>query len=433
MTDRTILLVDNDPAEVDRLTQQLSPFGYSVHHCPEIQDIGTRMANSKPSVLLVRLDKDPAVDKHLTIEAVSKVLESGYSETPTIFLADDYDLKTRLESIRVGAKAFFVRPFSPLDLVDALDLLTEPREEEPFRVLIIDDDERIAEFYTAVLEHAGMQAMALSDPMKVLDALSDYRPELVLMDQYMPEIEGRELGAVIRQEAAFLSIPIVFLSAESDPDKQLDLMKIGADEFLTKPISPERLVAAVSIRADRFRRLRSMMLRDSLTGLLNHTTTKEQLSIELSRMRRGNMSLAFALIDLDHFKSVNDTYGHPIGDQVLKTMSNMLKQRLRMTDLIGRYGGEEFAVALPDVSPSNAVVVLDKVRQAFSEIKQLHPGGEFSVTMSCGVAMFPDFDDVPSLTEAADQALYEAKSKGRNRVVVTSPDKPKQAQGANDG
>ncbi len=431
MTERTILLVDNDPTEVDRLTQQLSPFRYGVQHCPAIEDIGAQMAEKKPSVLLVRLNKDPAVDKHLTIEAVSRVLGSGFSETPTIFLADDYDLKTRLESIRAGAQAFFVRPFSPLDLVDALDLLTEQLEEEPFRVLIVDDDERIAEFYSTVLEHAGMQAMALNNPMNILDALSDFRPELVLMDQYMPKIEGRELGAVIRQETAFLSIPIVFLSAERDPDKQLELMKFGADEFLTKPISPERLVTAVSIRATRFRRLRSMMLRDSLTGLLNQTTTKQQLNIELSRMRRGNLSLAFALIDLDHFKSVNDTYGHPIGDQVLKTMSNMLKQRLRMTDLIGRYGGEEFAVALPNVSTRNAFLVLDKVRQAFSEIKQMHPGGEFNVTMSCGIAMFPDFDDAPSLSKAADQALYEAKNKGRNRVVVASSNNTNQAQIAN--
>ena len=421
MSDRLILLVDTDSTDVDRLTQQLSPFGYSVDHCKNVFDIGERITARKPSVLLVRVDSGPTAGSETTIETVARILTDGDHKTPTIFLADDYDMKSRLASIRIGAKAFFVRPYSPLDLVDALDLLTEPQEEEPFRVLIVDDDERISEFYIAVLEHAGMQAMALSDPMKVLDALSDFRPELVLMDQYMPEIEGRELGAVIRQEAAFLSIPIVFLSAESDPDKQLELMEIGADEFLTKPISPERLVAAVRIRAERFRRLRSMMLRDSLTGLLNHTTTKEQLSIELSRMRRGKMSLAFALIDLDNFKSVNDTYGHPIGDQVLKTMSNLLKQRLRMTDLIGRYGGEEFAVALPDVSPANAMLVLDKVREAFADIKQMYNGGEFSVSLSCGVAMFPDFDDVPALTEAADQALYAAKTKGRNRVVLAAP------------
>ena len=119
-----------------------------------------------------------------------------------------------------------------------------------------------------------MEAIALSDPMKALDALSDFYPELVLMHQYMPEIKGRDLGAVIRQRAAVLSIPIVFLSAESDPDKQLELMQIGADEFLTKPVIPERPVTAISIQAERFRRLRSMMLRDSWTGLVNRTTRK---------------------------------------------------------------------------------------------------------------------------------------------------------------
>ena len=106
MTDRTILLVDNDPTEVDRLTQQLSPFRYGVQHCPAIEDIGARMAEKKLSVLLARRDKNPAVDKHLTIEAVSRVLKSGFSEAPTIFLADDYDPKTKLESIWVGATVF---------------------------------------------------------------------------------------------------------------------------------------------------------------------------------------------------------------------------------------------------------------------------------------------------------------------------------------
>ena len=209
MSDRLILLVDTDSTDVDRLTQQLSAFGYGVDHCRNVSDIGERITAREPSVLLVRVDSGPTSGSETTIETVARILNDGDHKTPTIFLANDYDMKSRLAPISIGAKAFLVRPYSPLDLVDALDLLTEPQEEEPFRVLIVDNDERISEFYMIVLEQAVMQAMALSKPMKVLDVLSDFRPELVLMDQYMPEIEGRELGAVIRQEAAFLSIPIV--------------------------------------------------------------------------------------------------------------------------------------------------------------------------------------------------------------------------------
>ena len=122
------------------------------------------------------------------------------------------------------------------------------------------------------------------------------------------------------------------------------------------------------------------------------------------------MSLAFALLDLKRFKAVNDTYGHPIGDQVLKTMSNMLKKRLRMTDLIGRSCGEDFAVALPDVSPSNARLVLDKVRDAFSKIQLIRAGGVFTVTMSRGVAMFPDFEDVPTTDEGRRPSALRGQS-----------------------
>ena len=174
MTDRTIFLVDNDPTRVDRLAQQLSPFGYGVGHCPAIEEPGARIAKKKPSVLLIQLDKDPAVDKHMTIEAVSLVLGSGFSETPTIFLADDYDLKIRLESIQAGTKAFIVRPFSPLELFDALDHLTEPQEEGPFRVRTVGDEKCITESYSRILEHAGMQATTLDNSVNALDALSDF-------------------------------------------------------------------------------------------------------------------------------------------------------------------------------------------------------------------------------------------------------------------
>jgi PleD family two-component response regulator len=134
------------------------------------------------------------------------------------------------------------------------------------------------------------------------------------------------LGAAIRHENAYLPIPIVLLSAEDDISEQLDVMTIGGDDFLVKPMHPEYLVAAVVTRAKRFRALRGLLVRDSLTGLLNHTTTNEQTKIELARARRMKNPLSFGLLDIDHFKLVNGQYGHPAGDRVIKSLSNLLKQ-----------------------------------------------------------------------------------------------------------
>jgi diguanylate cyclase (GGDEF)-like protein len=236
------------------------------------------------------------------------------------------------------------------------------------------------------------------------------------MDMYMPGCTGEELAKVIRQQEAYVSVPIVFLSTETDTGRQLAAMQIGGDDFLTKPIRPEHLVSAVAARVHRYRVLRSYMERDSLTGLLNHTRLKEQLEVEVKRARRQGRSLAFVMIDIDRFKLVNDTYGHPTGDRVIKSLSHLLQQRLRRTDIIGRYGGEEFAVILTDTDGPTAIKLLDEIRAAFAQVRQQADGGEFSVTFSGGVAELSRFDSAADLGSAADRALYQAKREGRNRV-----------------
>jgi diguanylate cyclase (GGDEF)-like protein len=157
---------------------------------------------------------------------------------------------------------------------------------------------------------------------------------------------------------------------------------------------------------------------DSLTGLLNHTKTKEYLDKEISRAARQGSGLAFAMLDIDRFKSINDTYGHPAGDRVIVSLSRLLRQRLRKTDIVGRYGGEEFALVLAGADEKSAAKVVDEIRLSFGQVRHNCDGAEFSATFSCGVAGFPRYGDAISLCNAADKALYEAKHKGRNMVVL---------------
>lgn len=413
---RNIVLIDRDEGEADLLTTQLRQFGYSVTRFDDARGQHATPELAESVALLVSLPS--GADAAKEIEDVSRFCENLGDYPPIILLSPDAKVTTRLAAVRAGAAALLQRPVSMLDLVDTLDPLSEEKVDDPFRVLIIDDDPRICKYYQMILSEAGMQTMICNKPLEAFQVLSEFRPELIIMDLYMPECRGKELAAVIRQEPAFDSIPIVFLSSEDDLLKQLDVMTIGGDDFLTKPIRPEHLVMAVYTRAQRFRSLRSLMLRDSLTGLLNHTTTKEHIAVEITRMRREGKPLALAVIDLDHFKAVNDTYGHAAGDRVLKTLSSLLRQRLRSSDVIGRTGGEEFAVALAGVDAETAVSIMEDIRIAFSKISHQHEKGEFTATLSCGIAIFPHFSDLSSLADAADRALYQAKADGRNKVVL---------------
>jgi diguanylate cyclase (GGDEF)-like protein len=239
----------------------------------------------------------------------------------------------------------------------------------------------------------------------------------VLMDMYLPGCTGAELASVIRQFEHFVSVPILFLSTEQDTSKQLQALKLGGDDFLTKPISSEHLISAVSARLQRYGVLRSYVFRDSLTGVLNHATMKERLALEVEHAERERRALSFVMMDLDHFKSINDAYGHPAGDRVLKSLADLLKQRLRKTDIVGRLGGEEFGVILPGVEGDDAVRRLDDLRRAFSGVHQHAERSEFTVTLSCGIAQLHAGESAEELTVFADRALYHAKQSGRNRVV----------------
>ncbi|HEX9082919.1 MAG TPA: diguanylate cyclase, partial [Holophagaceae bacterium] len=292
---------------------------------------------------------------------------------------------------------------------------------DPYRVLVVDDDPHLARHLALTLQSAGMIARDLADPLTLLEVLMDWRPDLLLLDMHMPSCTGLEVAAVVRQMESLTGLPIVFLSGEQDFARQMDAMGQGADDFLTKPIAPERLVAQVTHRAWRGRLLQGRMTRDSLTGLLNHSALLDRLEAEVARAQRLNGALAFAMTDLDHFKRVNDTHGHGIGDQVLRAFARLLQHRLRRSDALGRYGGEEFGIVLPDTGPDEAHALLEGLRKDFAAFRFQGASGEFQVTFSAGLALWPPYHQASALCDAADQALYAAKAAGRNRVE-TAPE-----------
>lgn len=415
-----IVIVGEADAEIAALAEDLSQYGFSAR-TSSFAEFSNVAAAERPAALIVVGVFDGDVDSET--ETVRNLLQRDDLDCPAIFLSARDDTWAYVMAVRMGAVAYLSKLAKVAEVADVLDKLMFPDSGNPCRVLIVDDDESTAQYLQAVLQDAGMETSMNFAPTEVLEAVREFQPELILMDMYMPDFDGRELAAAIRLHAAYTSIPIVFLSGETDRERQMLALSSGGDDFLDKTISPEHLASSIRSRVQRFRALRSLIARDSMTGLYNHTATNDLLRVELARSERANASLALATLDIDHFKSVNDTHGHGVGDQVIKSLARLLRQRLRKSYIIGRVGGEEFYVVLTGTDGSTAKGIMDGVREDFWKIKHQSEQGGFSVSLSCGIASFPTEKTHDALSEAADKALYAAKGSGRNRVILAD-DKP---------
>ncbi len=415
---KQIFVVDNNIETAEDLALQLRYYGYEVEVFNQLDEFQSAIKQTPSAIVLMNIEFPE--DKLKGIKAIKEIQKSLARPAQVIFISAYDNIISRLGAVRAGSIAYFVKPVNSAELIDQLDSLTSFQAQEPFRVLIVDDSSALLAYHAAILKQAGMAVRTVLKPMDIMETLHDFNPDLILMDVYMPECSGIELAKVIRQLNNFISIAIVYLSSENDFNTQLEAMSLGGDDFLVKPIEPQQLVSAVTLRILRARLLRSFMVRDSLTRLFNHTSIKEQFSREVARSRRLGTPLSFAMVDIDFFKKVNDTYGHAAGDRVIKSLARLLKQRLRRTDIVGRYGGEEFAIIMTDTDAFSAAKVMDEIRKAFSYLVHVSDDKEFSVSFSCGVADLAHFPDVASLGDAADKALYQAKEKGRNQVMLHS-------------
>ncbi|MDP1601891.1 MAG: diguanylate cyclase [Legionella sp.] len=414
---KLVYIVEQDINLVNKLSEDLKHAGYQAAYIPDLSTLKITVNKSIPITII--LDTN-----YLSSEGIDEILALQKLQPEPIQLfciVPDADLQPRLQAIRARCNAFFQKP---IDIFFLTQLLNQKCSvgNESYRILIIDDSESLGSYYSLILSQAGMVTHAISNPMLLLNVLEEFQPDLLLMDIYMPQCTGLELAAVLRQENLYKKIPIIFLSTEEDKRKQLSALSLGGDDFLTKPISPQHLISAVRSRAKRAGVLNYFMTTDSLTGLLNHSSILKRLEIEIMHAKQKNIPLSFVMIDIDHFKKINDTYGHPVGDIVIKKLATLLLVRLRSQDIVGRYGGEEFAIILPGASHEKSRELCNELREQFSRFTFASDNTTFSVTFSMGISYLYDGADAQIIVDDADKALYKAKQLGRNQVVVFDND-----------
>jgi len=407
-----IYLMKADPVAGASMAVTLRNFGYLVSQWPNFAALQAAVADELPDALIVSVQQDSDFD---ALAALQQGLEQPL---PLLVIHDRADFASQLAAVRAGAQGFFVRPLDITQLENSLERCLDRQQGEPFRVLIVDDDAELAARYSLVLRNAQMQVQILTEPTRVLETMRSFNPEVLLLDVNMPDCSGPELAQMIRLHDEWLRVTIIYLSAETDTHRQMAALLKAGDDFITKPISDTALVAAVYSHAQRARSLSTALARDSLTGLLKHADIKEQLALEVQRTTRTGKPASVVMLDLDHFKQINDTYGHAAGDNVIRALANLLRQRLRRIDSLGRYGGEEFVAVLPECSALQARRIFDEIRVRFAALSFNAGDQEFRVTFSAGICETDGQSASGLLLEHADQALYVAKHNGRNQVQI---------------
>lgn len=301
--------------------------------------------------------------------------------------------------------------------------MVNPFNPEDYLVLVVDDSPVNLQVVGTTLDEIGYSMTFANNGFQAIERFKSARPDLVLLDMMMPDMDGLEVCNILK--AADPDVPIIFLTASHDPEHLLKAFEQGAVDYVTKPFNKPELAARVKnhlMFRYAFNELKTALVEmerlaktDGLTGLLNRRSLFEIASQEFARAQRYNRSLSVLMLDIDHFKRINDTYGHHLGDLVIQSVASILKETLRETDSVGRYGGEEFVVILPETALEQAFEVAERIRFKVSAQSFSNDLKDLKVTVSLGVATLKsEINTVDEMMKQADHFLYQVKLNGRN-------------------
>ncbi len=418
-----VLVVHADPRRAADWTAALRARGLTPVPAGDPRSGHAAAAHTHPTAAVI--DVDGAGVTH----DVAQLLEHlTRAVPPATVLVTGTHLGTadRLAAARAGALGFLDAGLPPPQIADAVAAhLDHPHQDKP-TILIVDDDQAVLQAAAAVLRPPGYDVVTLEEPRRFWEALVEHTPDLLVLDIDLPHIGGFELCRLVRGDSRWRDLPVLILSASIDPDTVAQVFAAGADDFVAKPFVGAELVGRIGNRLDRIRLHRRLAETDPLTGLANRRKLEDHLSRLLRLAARRPDPLTVAILDVDHFKHVNDQHGHATGDLVLQQLAGWLARSFRGEELVARLGGEEFAVVGLGMTLDTAVTRLTDILTTFRQTGvSIAPDTTITVGVSAGIAAHPEHGtDFATLYRAADHALSRAKTTGRGRVLPARPPHP---------
>jgi len=392
-----LLVIDDDAVLTERIRLEATAWGFQVEVAQNLSAASEAIASNSPDVILLDLMFAEPAESGLAFLAQ---LRHQYPEIPVIVLTGRNSLADRLEVARLGGHAFVHKSVPPSEMLKVVTQVLGHAQTAQAKVMVVDDDPKVLVSLSALLEPWGLDVITLADPQQFWQVLETSLPDLLILDVKLPDFNGVELCQIVRNDPQWSQLPVLFLSACNDAQTVHQVFTAGADDYIQKPIVGPELIARVFNRLERTKIHRDLAEIDQLTGLTNRRKSIQQLTNLLQLAERHRQPFCFMLLDLDHFKWVNEQHGYDAGDMVLSRFGKLLKQSLQGSDILSRWGSEEFVIGLYGVKQEQGIKLLIRFLNIWNQQGFTDANNQtFSVSCSAGVAEYPK--------DGADlQALY---------------------------
>ncbi len=343
----------------------------------------------------------------------------GLEAVPIAFVSRDDSAATRVAAARAGGALYLSKPLDSASLTSALEVLLRDQIAPPATVLVVEKSAEFCARLEACIEADGTKVVTLHDPRLIFGYLGEVEPAALVLQGFLPWVSGFDACRALRAAPRWQDLPVILVTHRDDAELRKAAFDAGADDYIPMDAIADELAPRLSARIRRAHRARERSDRDALTGLLLRGAFMDALKRRLLEAARDKGFVSVAVLDVDHFKQLNDRHGHPTGDRVLASVAHALRSAVRASDIVGRWGGDELVLALPGDAPAAAFAAIERALAAFAALRIVGATGTLlQVTVSGGVAVYPtEGIDADAILGAADRRLYEAKRRGRARVV----------------
>lgn len=401
-----LLIVSSNAALVDQLSAEAPRWGMRSQSTTNPVTARAQISEQRPEVVLLDIASATSLENYWMLLAE---LSADTPPVPVLVLTEQESLIDRVKVARLGGRGVLRQPVTPTQVLESVNQVLQHTHPTQAMIMAVDDDQQVLMALQRLLIPWGLHVSVLDDPLRFLDTLEATRPDLLILDVEMPEINGIELCQVVRNDARWSSLPILFLTAHADAETMHRVFAVGADDYVSKPVVGPELVTRIFNRLERSRLLKSLAEIDPLTGVANRYQSTQALTEFLLWCRHCQQPFCFALIELASLKQINQQYGHAAGDTVLARLGELLRQTFRSEDEMGRWGGGEFVIGMAGLTKTEGMQRLAALQHTLHRFEfKAENGLLFQACLRVGVVEYPqDGADLQTLYRAASVVLSQ--------------------------